>query len=127
MQFMSNGVKMRRSIEILVSKDRGGKMTSENYKPKTVREQLFYVLGRLYNLEQPNADGYVNIEINSLMSDLEFALELADNEKTPLITYRDVEFPKGTSVTSTNYPPKSVNYCSDSFQNIKRVISKDRL
>ena len=91
-------------------------MTIKNHAPKTVREQLFYILGKLYDLEQPNADGYVNIEINSLMSDLEFALELADNEKTPLITYRDVELAKGTSVTSTGYySPKLVNNCSDSF------------
>lgn len=82
-------------------------MTSENYMPKTVREQLFYMNGYIRSLEE-DENGYVKIHVDWLIGALGAALQLAHDEKLPTITYRDVELPKGTFVSSTDYPVKRV-------------------
>lgn len=89
-------------------------MIIENNTPETVREQLFYIDGYLRSLKE-DEDGYVKVHVDWLIGEIGTALQLAYNEKLPKITYRDVELPKGTLVTSTDYPQKSVNHCSDSF------------
>lgn len=82
-------------------------MIIENNTPETVREQLFYMNGYLRSLEE-DENGYVKIHVDWLIGEIGTALQLAHNEKLPKITYRDVELPKGTLVSSTDYPVKRV-------------------
>lgn len=89
-------------------------MVDENYMPKTVREQLFYIIGMLNSMDQ-DENGCINVNHNMIIEQLTIATKIGYENNLPKITYRDVELPKGTLVTSTDYPPKSVNHCSDSF------------
>ena len=80
------------------------KTTVKGYMPKTVREQLFYMYGNIMGLEADES-GNVSVNINWIVDNFDKALELADNEKLPTITYRDYrneELPKGTFVSSTS-------------------------
>ena len=86
-------------------------MIIENNTPETVREQLFYMDGYIRSLEE-DENGYVKIHVDWLIGTLGAALQLAHDEKLPKITYRDVELPKGTIVSSTDYPPANSG-CSD--------------
>lgn len=88
--------------------------TDSGHMPKTVREQIFYMYGHIMGLET-NAVGNVMINANWIADNFDKALQLAYEEELPKIAYRDVELPKGMSIASTSYPPKSVNHCSDSF------------
>ena len=82
-------------------------MTIQKNTPKTVREQLFYIDGCLRSLEE-DENGCAKVCIDWLIREIGTALELAYNEKLPMITYRDVELPKGTFVSSTDYPVKQI-------------------
>ena len=82
-------------------------MIIKNNTPETVREQLFYMDGYLRSLEEDES-GYVKIHVNWLIREIGTALQLAHNDNLPKITYRDVELPKGTLVSSTDYPVKRV-------------------
>lgn len=81
-------------------------MIVDNNTPKTVREQLFYMSGRLESFKEDD-NGCVNIPLSWLIEEINVALQLAHNETFPTITYR--ELPKGIStISSTDYPVKRV-------------------
>lgn len=83
------------------------KTTVKGYTPQTVREQLFYMYGNIIGLEADD-DGFVKLHVNWIADNFNKALELANSENLPQITYRDVEPPKGMFVSSTDYPVKRV-------------------
>lgn len=56
------------------------KAAFDNHKPKTVREQIYYIIGRLNSMEQDRA-GCVNVNHNMLIEQLEIALHLAESNK----------------------------------------------
>jgi hypothetical protein len=82
-------------------------MAIQKNTPQTVREQLFYIDGCLRHLEE-DENGCIKVCGDWLIREIGIALQLAYNEKLPTITYRDIELPKGTFVSSTDYPVKRI-------------------
>lgn len=76
-------------------------MHTENYMPKTMREQIFYIIGMLKGMEK-DENGCVNINCDRLIEQLTIATEIGYENNIPLVNYREVGLAELTNVTSTN-------------------------
>lgn len=55
-------------------------MNFENGKPKTVREQIYYIIGRLNSMEQDES-GCINVNHNMIVEQLIDALNIVEPNK----------------------------------------------
>ena len=80
-------------------------MATENYLPKTVREQIFYIIGNLNGMER-DEDGFVKVHHDTLMEQLAIVANLDYENKIPQVGWREAMPQKATC----NEPVTSISY-----------------